>query len=151
MSWSANERISRPAPHTPTVAPSSSENRTYVCHQGRGHGMIAVELQRSCRIARGRWVLRQDLGHQAREHAMSVPARVGGEHADGGEALLLLAHALERLVAARGQQQREPGELAVVVEQVAPEDLAQVIGRTALLYRRRREDPTIVFPSEDGR
>ena len=29
--------------------------------------------------------------------------------------------------------------------------LAQVIGRTALLYRRREEEPVIVFPSEGGR
>jgi RNA-binding protein len=27
-------------------------------------------------------------------------------------------------------------------------ELAQVIGRTALLYRRRREEPTIVLPTE---
>jgi RNA-binding protein len=27
-------------------------------------------------------------------------------------------------------------------------ELAQVIGRTALLYRRRREEPTIVLPAE---
>ena len=27
--------------------------------------------------------------------------------------------------------------------------LAQVLGRTALLYRRRREEPTIVLPTED--
>ena len=29
--------------------------------------------------------------------------------------------------------------------------LAQVIGRTALLYRRRRDEPMVVFPSEAGR
>ncbi len=29
--------------------------------------------------------------------------------------------------------------------------LAQVIGRTALLYRRRKEEPVIVLPSEDKR
>jgi RNA-binding protein len=29
--------------------------------------------------------------------------------------------------------------------------LAQVLGRTALLYRRRAEEPTIVFPAEDTR
>jgi RNA-binding protein len=29
--------------------------------------------------------------------------------------------------------------------------LAQVIGRTALLYRRRKEAPTIVLPAEDKR
>lgn len=30
-------------------------------------------------------------------------------------------------------------------------ELAQVLGRTALLYRRRRENPTIVLPGEDAR
>jgi RNA-binding protein len=29
--------------------------------------------------------------------------------------------------------------------------LAQVIGRTALLYRRRKDEPVVMFPSEDGR
>ena len=29
--------------------------------------------------------------------------------------------------------------------------LAQVIGRTALLYRRRRDETMVVFPSEAGR
>ena len=29
--------------------------------------------------------------------------------------------------------------------------LAQVIGRTALLYRRRKEEPVIVLPSENER
>jgi len=28
-------------------------------------------------------------------------------------------------------------------------DLAQVLGRTALLYRRRREEPTIVLPAAE--
>jgi RNA-binding protein len=30
-------------------------------------------------------------------------------------------------------------------------ELAQVLGRTALLYRRRGEEPTIVLPGEDAR
>jgi RNA-binding protein len=29
-------------------------------------------------------------------------------------------------------------------------DLAQVLGRTVLLYRRRTKEPTVVLPSDDG-
>ena len=41
-----------------------------------------------------------------------------------GDALLLLADTLERLVAACRSEQREPGELPLVVQQVAAEHLA---------------------------
>ena len=46
-----------------------------------------------------------------------------------------------------------PGDRHQTAEQLASRTrahLAQVIGRTALLYRRRREEPCIVLPAEDG-
>ena len=51
---------------------------------------------------------------------MLAPARIVGEQPDRREALLLLADALERLVAAGRREQREALELALVVEQVRP-------------------------------
>src|ERR1700759_581064 len=71
-------------------------------------------------------MLRQHLSDEALDHAMPAPALVLGEHANRSEALLLLADALKRLVASRRRQQRKALELAVVVEQVAAEHLAQV-------------------------
>jgi RNA-binding protein len=68
-------------------------------------------------------------------------------------------------VVAQADAQLEAHELIKVrVSENAPEDrhataeelaartrahLAQVIGRTALLYRRRRDEPAIVLPGED--
>ncbi|HEY2993632.1 MAG TPA: ribosome assembly RNA-binding protein YhbY [Methylomirabilota bacterium] len=70
-------------------------------------------------------------------------------------------------VVAQAEAQLETHELIKVrVSENAPDDrhataealaartrahLAQVIGRTALLYRRRKEEPVIVLPSEDKR
>jgi RNA-binding protein len=47
-----------------------------------------------------------------------------------------------------------PADRHVTAEDLAARTrahLAQVIGRTALLYRRRREEPAIVLPAEDER
>ena len=70
-------------------------------------------------------------------------------------------------VVAQAEAQLETHELIKVrMSENAPDDrhataealaartrahLAQVIGRTALLYRRRKEEPVIVLPSEDKR
>jgi RNA-binding protein len=43
-----------------------------------------------------------------------------------------------------------PGSRRAVAEELATRthaQLAQVLGRTALLYRRRKEEPTIILPS----
>jgi RNA-binding protein len=69
-------------------------------------------------------------------------------------------------VVAQADAQLEAHELIKVrVGENAPEDrhetaerlaartrahLAQVLGRTALLYRRRQEEPRVVLPSEDA-
>ena len=96
----ANELISRPAPQTPRRLPSSSEKRTHVCHQDLGHLVVLAQLEHPGRVS-----LRRSRGGEAPPRraaaatALPAPARIVGQQPDRGEALLLLPHALERLVA----------------------------------------------------
>ena len=72
------------------------------------------------------------------------------------EAVVRQAHALleaHELVKVR-MGDNAPGDRHATAEALARRTgaaLAQVLGRTALLYRRRRDKPSLVLPAEDGR
>src|ERR1700722_17291131 len=68
---------------------------------------------------------------------MLAPARILGEQANRRQALLLLADALERLVAAGRRQQREAVELVGLLEQVAAEHRTKM---RRLAERREHEE-----------
>src|SRR5262245_45410115 len=123
----ANDLISRPAPQTPTAAPSSSENRTEVGQERVGHGVLAAECEHACGIADGLGDAGQHLGGEPPDDAVRRPPRIVLEQPDRCDGFLLVADALERLVPADAGELGEAGELALVVEQVAAEDLAQVL------------------------
>ncbi len=68
----------------------------------------------------------EDLLREAPDDGVIAPALIGGQQPHRGNALLLLADALEGLVAAAGGEQGEALELGLVVEQVDAEYLGQV-------------------------
>src|SRR5262245_6034127 len=125
----ANDLISRPAPQTPTAAPSRSENRTAVGQEGGGCGVFVGEREHACGIPHGVGNAGQHLGDEPPDDGVRRPPRVAREQPDRRDRLLVLTDALERLVPADAGQLGEPGEPALVVEQIAPEDVAQVLGR----------------------
>ena len=102
----------------------------------------------------------RDLTGKQRRHLRALGQRL--------TATLNVGHeGVSEAVVAQAEAQLEAHELIKVrVSENAPDDrhataaalaartrahLAQVIGRTALLYRRRRDEPTIVLPAEDKR
>ncbi len=105
--------------------------------QPRRDVVLAAEREHGRRVARGQRVRRQHLGRQPSHDRVSAPALVAGQQPHRGERLLLLADALERLVAAAGGEQREALVLALVGQQVSAEDRRQVRG---LAERREREE-----------
>ncbi len=124
-SWPARDPISRPAPHTPMRAPSSSENRTDLRQQLGRHVVILGEREHPLGVSLVGTVPRQDLGDE--------PADDRGARASAGSsASRRIAARLScsspthsnGLWPPRGRQQGEALELALLVEQVAPEDLA---------------------------
>src|SRR5262249_26272331 len=102
LSCAANEPTSPPAPQTPTRAPSSAEKRMHVADQRTGHVVLVAEGEDGGGVTGVAVLAREHLVDEARHDAMRAPALVGGEQPHRGEALALLADALERLVAARG-------------------------------------------------
>ena len=102
----------------------------------------------------------RDLTGKQRRHLRAL-----GQHLT---ATLHVGHeGVSEAVVAQAEAQLEAHELIKVrVSEHTPDDrhttaedlaartrahLAQVIGRTALLYRRRREEPIIMLPAEDKR
>ena len=108
-----SERISRPAPQTPMRAPSSSENRTHLPHQdARAPHAHPTAPARPPGRPRSSGAPASTSDTQAPHDGVRAPSLVRGEQPDRGDALLLLADALERLVPAGRGEQGEPGELA---------------------------------------
>src|SRR5208282_6453481 len=139
VSWRAKEAISLPAPQTPTRHPSSSEKRTHIPDQRLGHVVLVAQREHLRRIADAGALPWQHLGEQPADDGVIAPALIDGEQPDRSDALLLLADALERLVAAGRAQQRKARELILLGQQVAPEDRAQALRREERCERQEHE------------
>lgn len=82
-------------------------------------------------------------------HALKPVVQIGHQGLTAG-VLAAVDQALERheLIKAKvsGDTELEPSELAPAIEKATRSQLAQLIGNTLVLYRRREESPKIVFP-----
>jgi len=88
-SWSANETISRPAPHTPMRAPSSCENRTHVRHQRHRHIVLSAQCQHLLGVTHIDRVGRQYLRHQPPHHRVLAPPLILSQQPDCRHGFLL--------------------------------------------------------------
>jgi RNA-binding protein len=86
---------------------------------------------------------------RALAHPLDPVVRIG--HGGLSPALLreidvaLAAHELIK-VKVSSESPEEPAELAPEIERETRSELAQIIGRTLVLYRRREKDPKIALP-----
>ncbi len=96
---------------------------------------------------------RQKSTLRALAHHLDPVVAIGKEGLGPG-LLKQIDEALERHELIKVKVQRECptalSELSPTVEQETRSTLAQTIGRVLVLYRRRREKPTIVLPSSKG-
>ena len=118
----------RPAPQTPIAGRQAPRNAWTSSISSSGTACVVAQREALRRAPAPRRNARQDLRDEPADDRLVAPARVGRQHPDRRQALLLLADALERLVAAGRGEEREALELPLVVEHRVAEDVVQVAG-----------------------
>jgi RNA-binding protein len=90
---------------------------------------------------------------RALAHPLKPVVQIG--HGGLTEAVLAAIEAalsIHELIKVRvtGSEELSAAELAPAVEQRTRSSVAQVIGKTLVVYRGRKKDPTIILPQADG-